>query len=739
MTISFSAPNDINVGSEPFSIAVGDFDGDGNLDAAVANSLDKTVSVLLGDGLGGFSLISSPAVGLYNPISVTVGDFDGDGNLDLATANFDLPDLQTMPPTLNPDSNISILLGDGTGNFGAPSAVAVPGGLSAISLGDFNKDGKLDVAAGNFLSPDVSVFPGTGLGTFGAAQTYPVGNNTRAIVVEDFNEDGVPDIAIVRSGASVVSIQLGDGLGGFNPETDFNVGAEPRSVTVADINGDGDLDLLVGNIDDDNVSLLLGDGTGNFGTATNYGAGNGSRSVAVGDFNGDYKLDLLIANQLGNNISLLLNTTVGDNFIGTPGNDIYTVDSIGDTVTENFNAGIDTVRSSVTYTLGNNIEHLTLTGTNNINGTGNELNNNITGNIANNILDGGDGNDNLKGGDGNDTLIGGLGNDNLNGGIGADSLTGGDGNDSYTVDDLGDTVTENVNAGIDTVKSSITYTLGNDLEHLTLTGTNDIDGTGNALNNNITGNIASNILNGGDGNDNLKGGDGDDTLIGGLGNDNLNGGIGADSLTGGDGNDSYTVDDLGDTVTENVNAGIDTVKSSITYTLGNDLEHLTLTGTNDIDGTGNALNNNITGNIASNILNGGDGNDNLKGGDGDDTLIGGLGNDNLNGGIGYDFFRFNASNEGIDKILDFSTVDDLIEVSAGGFGGGLVVGNLAASAFLSGVGSTTGTTADHRFIYNTINGALFFDTDGVGGAASVQIALISTIPSLSDADISVIA
>ncbi|AFZ56089.1 VCBS repeat-containing protein [Anabaena cylindrica FACHB-243] len=631
MTISFSTPTNTTVGSAPFSVAVGDFDGDGNLDAAVANSLDKTISVLLGNGLGDFSLISSPAVGLYNPISVAVGDFDGDGNLDLATANFDLPDLQTVPPNLNPDSDISILLGDGTGNFDAPITVAIPGtNLSAISLGDFNKDGKLDVAAGNFSSSDVSVFPGTGLGAFGSAQTYSVGNTTRAIAVEDFDEDGVPDIAIVKSGASVVSVQLGDGLGGFNAQTDFNVGAEPRSVTVADINGDGHFDLLVGNSDDDNVSLLFGDGTGNFGTATNYDAGNGSRSVAVGDFNGDNKLDLLVANQLGNNISVLLNTTVGDNFTNTPGNSNYFVDSIGDTVTEDADGGIDRVISSVTYTLSDNIERLTLTGNNNIDGTGNNLNNNLTGNSGNNILDSGTGNDYLYGNEGDDVLIGGDGNDKLDGGIGADTLIGGNSNDVYTVDDLGDTVIEDAAAGIDTVNSSVDFTLGNNIERLTLTESKDINGTGNDLNNNLTGSDGNNILAGNNGNDYLYGQAGNDTLIGGLGND---------------------------------------------------------------------------------------------------TLIGGLGND---------IFQFNNPNEGIDRIQDFVVGEDNIHISAIGFGGGLSAGALNAAAFVSGIGTNAATDGLQRFIYNSSNGSLFFDVDGNGAVASIRIAVLTNLPSLSASDITVI-
>ncbi|MBD2442062.1 hypothetical protein H6G25_02350 [Dolichospermum sp. FACHB-1091] len=257
-----------------------------------------------------------------------------------------------------------------------------------------------------------------------------------------------------------------------------------------------------------------------------------------------------------------------DTLIGGLGNDIYVVDSTTDTITENVNEGTDTIQSSVTLTLATNVENLTLTGTAAINGTGNELNNVITGNTANNILDGGAG---------NDTLIGGLGND------------------IYVVDSTTDTITENANAGIDTIQSSVTYTiLAANVENLTLTGTAAINGTGNAGNNVITGNSANNILDGGAGND---------TLIGGLGND------------------IYVVDSTTDTITENANEGTDTIQSSVTYSiLAANVENLTLTGTAVINGTGNELNNVITGNAANNILDGGAGNDTLNGGSRDSLL-----------------------------------------------------------------------------------------------------------------------
>ncbi len=343
-----------------------------------------------------------------------------------------------------------------------------------------------------------------------------------------------------------------------------------------------------------------------------------------------------------------------DTMHGGVGNDTYVVDNTGDVVVEQASEGMDTVQSSVTYTLSANVENLTLTGSANINGTGNELDNVITGNTGNNMLSG------LAG---NDTLIGNSGNDTLNGGTGADSMSGNAGNDTYVVDDAGDVVTEGSNQGTDLVQSSITYTLTANVENLTLAGTADIDGTGNTLNNVITGNAGTNIIDGGAGNDTVNagagddiilGGDGDDVLSGeagadaisgGAGNDTLNGGLDADNMAGGTGNDTYVVDNVGDLVAEAANEGTDLVQSSITYTLTDNVENLTLTGSASINGTGNELANVITGNSGANILSGLGGNDTLNGNTNADTLIGGEGNDVLNSEAGADLLQGDAGND----------------------------------------------------------------------------------------------
>jgi Ca2+-binding RTX toxin-like protein len=227
----------------------------------------------------------------------------------------------------------------------------------------------------------------------------------------------------------------------------------------------------------------------------------------------------------------------------------------------------------------------------------------------------------------------------LNGGTGSDNLIGGAGNDTYVVDATGDSIIEIANEGIDTVQSSVTYTLGAEVENLTLTGNSTLSGTGNILDNALTGNSANN------------------TLTGYAGHDTLNGGAGADTLRGGLGNDLYIVDNTGDKVTENTNEGTDTVQSTITYTLGANLEHLTLTGTAAINGTGNTANNILTGNSAANTLTGNAGNDTLDGGAGNDTLVGGTGNDvyRFGPGAGQDTLNDNDATAGNNDLVDVNS------------------------------------------------------------------------------------
>ena len=308
--------------------------------------------------------------------------------------------------------------------------------------------------------------------------------------------------------------------------------------------------------------------------------------------------------------------------------------SISDVVTETGTLGTDEIKSTISIAaLAGGVENLTLLGTDSLSGTGNTLNNLITGNSGNNALDGDLGNDTLArrrrqrlaiGDTGDDSLDGGTGNDTLVGGAATtkDSLAGGDNDDLYIVDSDKFVITET--GGTDTLQSSVTIAvLADGVEHLTLTGAANINGTGNNLDNKITGNSGDNSLAGGagldtllgglgndtlqgdadadsldgsDGNDNLDGGSENDTVTGGIGNDTLTGGSGSDTLIGGKGDDVYFVDAGTDGITENVNEGIDEVRSTATdVTLADNLENLVLL-TGGVNGTGNGAANEITGN-----------------------------------------------------------------------------------------------------------------------------------------------
>jgi Ca2+-binding RTX toxin-like protein len=327
-----------------------------------------------------------------------------------------------------------------------------------------------------------------------------------------------------------------------------------------------------------------------------------------------------------------------DTMHGGLGNDTYVVDEIGDVVDESDGGGIDTVRTSISYTLATDIENLTLIGSAAITGTGNAGNNVIDGsqNAAANLLIGGLGNDtyivdsgdivseNANGGidqvnsstsytlianvenlllTGSDNIngtgnslgnfiTGNSGNNVLDGGLGDDTMTGGYGDDVFIVDSTGDVVIDGYFTGVDTVMASVDYTLGSNIDHLTLTGTASTKGTGNNLFNKLIGNS---------GNNTLDGGQGDDTMIGGLGDD------------------TYIIDSVGDSIVEYADEGKDTVQTVFSYTLLNNFENLTLLGTSAINGTGNAVDNILTGNSANNILDGGIGADTMIGGNGNDT------------------------------------------------------------------------------------------------------------------------
>ncbi len=452
----------------------------------------------------------------------------------------------------------------------------------------------------------------------------------------------------------------------------------------------------------------------------------------------------------GFDIIRLLGGTVTGLVIGGPNNDRYEINTSDVQLVEYAGEGYDTVFSFASFILPNEFEELELAGTAAISGGGNDADNLITGNTAANTLRGEGGNDTLDGNSGTDTLFGGTGNDRfifrtndtyvenasegtdtlvvttasnpsavtlsanienfssaatngisvtgnasanrietgagndvLNGTTGTDTLIGGAGNDTYGTDG-GDTITDT--SGIDTVFSSVSFGLASSLENLTLSGTANINATGNSGANSLTGNSGANILNGNGGTDRLDGGAGNDTFL----------------------------TDGGDTIIDS--AGTDTVQSTVTYTLGSSLENLVLIGTAKSNGTGNSLANSLTGNAEANSLNGLLGNDTLTGGNGADNFI----------------FSTTLGSTNIDRITDFNAAADTIRLENAVFTG-LAAGTLSGAAF---VRNTSGTAADasDRIIYETDTGKLYFDRDGTGATAKVHFATVGTNITLTAAD-----
>ncbi|MEY4250035.1 MAG: hypothetical protein RJA87_1668 [Pseudomonadota bacterium] len=586
------------------------------------------------------------------------------------------------------------------------------------------------------------------------------------------------------------------------------------------LTGNAGNDILWGGAGDDSLS----GGTGS-DTASYVGA-SAAVSVNLGliaaQNTGSAGTDTLtsIENLLGSSYNDILTGTSGANsldggagndiLIGGAGDDVYGVDALGDSITELANEGTDTVRSSIGYQLTDDLENLTLLGSASIDGTGNGANNVLIGNDGANRLDGV---------------------------AGADSMSGGGGNDSYIVESAGDSVTELAGGGTDSVYSSVSFSLGANVENLILTGTAATNGTGNAEANILIGNSADNRMLGGDGddilvagagNDYLDGGNGTDIasfegattnlsidlstalgtistslgtdtlvsiegIIGGSGNDvlkgdaganYLDGGFGNDTLTGGAGDDIYGVDSTLDSVTELAGGGTDEVRASISYTLGSTLENLTLVGSDRINGTGNSLDNVIIGNGGNNILVGGAGNDRLDGGAGldiasyadittgltlnltlttaqamgtagNDTLIsiegliggsgndsltgnsdsnileGGLGNDRLDGGAGLDVASFAGLTNGVE--LDLSNFSGAITTALG------TDTLISIEGLIGGAGhdvlkaGTTATYLDGGAGNDFLGGSAFDDTL-IGGAGVDGIAAGAGNDSLDGGD-----
>jgi Ca2+-binding RTX toxin-like protein len=673
----------------------GDVNGDGVDDVIIGAESDGSVAVNGGrafvlygstNGLGninlatltpqqGFALQGTQSTGFAGHVVTGLGDINGDGIDDLAVS---VPFKDSVYVYYGKAGGLtSTTLGPIAASDGFIIQGAQYAGYSLAAAGDVNGDGYQDIVLGTgtilYGADSYVVFGKAGaIGTIDlahltASQGFiihsnggPDGDRAGASVAGagDVNGDGFDDVVIgvanndAHGSGYVVfgSATAGDvTLGGSNTLqiTGGSVGDNlGRTIGEADVDGDGYSDVLLGAGHSQGGGYFRGAAYVTYspeataavnrtGTVASQTLAGGAGDDILNGVGGDDRLygnaghDVLNG---GSGNDYLNGGSGADDLTGGTGDDRYVVDSAADVVHELAGEGTDTILASLNVSLGDyaNVENLVLSGTADLTGTGDNGNNVITANR---------GNDHLMGLGGSDTLIGNDGADALDGGEGADLMAGGAGDDIYYVDNSLDMVVEKAGGGTDTVIASIDhYMLADQVENLTLAGTS-LDGTGNALANVITGNDFGN---------HLLGLAGADTLIGNGGADILDGGAGGDAMAGGIGDDVYYVDDALDTVVEKAGEGTDTVIASIDYTLGAELENLSL------NPLSSALNGSGTGNALANVITGNDGNNRLTGLDGADTLVDNNGNDILDGGAGADSMAGGAGNDiyYVDNALD---------------------------------------------------------------------------------------
>jgi hypothetical protein len=340
---AFSAPSAFTTGSGPKSVAVGDLNGDLKPDLVTANSLDNTVSVLLGVGNGTFGAKHDFAAGA-SPNFAAIGDLKADGKADIVATNLN-------------DNTASLFIGDGSGTFGTPTVLATGTTPYCVAIGELNGDGVPDLVTADNADNRVSVFLGLASGDFSTPPAtystdlgpayvalahlhagagpdivtanlsgnsvsvllnsagqfsshveYATGNAPYCVAVADVNGDGTMDLVTANSGSNTVTVLLGAGNGAFGARQDFATGGDPRSVAIADLNGDGKPDLVTANYADGSISLLPGNGNGTFGPKVDLAIAQQPSSVAIADVNGDGKPDIVVSTYGVNGVSVLLNT-----------------------------------------------------------------------------------------------------------------------------------------------------------------------------------------------------------------------------------------------------------------------------------------------------------------------------------------------------------------------------------------------------------------------------------------------
>jgi streptogramin lyase len=300
------------IGSTPQSVIVGDFNDDDQMDIAVANYGTNSVGVLLGYGDGTFgNQITSSAGSASFVVWIASGDFNKDNQLDIATANYGT-------------DSVGFLLGYGNGTFANIMTYSTGGGSTplCISVGDFNNDSILDIAAANYGTNTIVVLFGFGDGSFllGTPYSTGIGSQPYALATGDFNHDSRLDVAVANSFTNNIGVFLGNGSQPFAGVTTYTTGdgSQPHSVAVGDLNNDGWSDVVVANYGTNNLGILLGYSHGVFGTMITYSTGIGSApySVAIADFNNDTHLDIVVTNSETDNIAILLGYGNGTFAIG---------------------------------------------------------------------------------------------------------------------------------------------------------------------------------------------------------------------------------------------------------------------------------------------------------------------------------------------------------------------------------------------------------------------------------------
>ncbi|MCA6380660.1 MAG: VCBS repeat-containing protein [Cytophagales bacterium] len=310
-TISYAAKVDFATGSDPSSASIGDLDEDGKADLAVANASSNTVSVFRNTGSAGTISYATKvdfATGI-SPLSVSIGDLDGDGKADLAVAN---KGSNTVSVFRNTGSA-------GTISYAAKVDFAADEGSYSVSIGDLDGDGKADLAVANYNSNTVSVFRNTGsVGTisYAAKVDFATGTNPASVSIGDLDGDGKADLAVANQISNTVSVFRNTGSAGtisYAAKVDFTTGSAPISVSIGDLDGDGKADLAVANYNSNTVSVFRNTGSAgtiSYAAKVDFATGSGPYSVSIGDLDGDGKADLAVANASSNTVSVIRNNPV---------------------------------------------------------------------------------------------------------------------------------------------------------------------------------------------------------------------------------------------------------------------------------------------------------------------------------------------------------------------------------------------------------------------------------------------